>query len=135
MSLAQGYEKLGFRREGNTVVYREWCPAATSAQLIGDFNGWGGTHMEHDGSGVWKAVLPDGDCLPACHPCISIVLVASKMPFSAGFPHAADPSSDLTPVTPRALHALQGTRPILRSPAWTLAWQEQGGLNMHSTAL
>ncbi|CAL5219263.1 g1061 [Coccomyxa viridis] len=56
---AKGYEKLGFRREGNTVVYREWCPAATSAQLIGDFNGWGGTHMEEDGLGVWKAVLPD----------------------------------------------------------------------------
>ena len=67
MGVVQGYEKSGFRREGNTVVYREWCPAATSAQLIGDFNGWGGTHMEEDGLGVWKAVLPDGNCLPSLH--------------------------------------------------------------------
>ena len=75
MGVVQGYEKLGFRREGNTVVYREWCPAATSAQLIGDFNGWGGTHMEKDGSGVWKAVLPDGDCLPSLHQHATLLLV------------------------------------------------------------
>ena len=56
----QGYEKLGFRREGNATVYREWAPAASSAHLIGDFNGWGGTHMEKDSFGVWKVTLPDG---------------------------------------------------------------------------
>ena len=56
----QGYEKLGFRREGNATVYREWAPAASSAHLIGDFNSWGGTHMEKDSFGVWKVTLPDG---------------------------------------------------------------------------
>jgi len=63
----QGYERLGFRREGKSIVYREWCPAAISAQLIGDFNCWGGTHMEKDSFGVWKAVLPDGDLLLQMH--------------------------------------------------------------------
>ena len=59
----QGYEKLGFRREGNATVYREWAPAASSAHLIGDFNSWGGTHMEKDSFGVWKVTLPDGAAL------------------------------------------------------------------------
>lgn len=51
---------MGFFREGNATVYREWCPAASSAQLIGDFNGWGGSWMERDAYGVWKITLPDG---------------------------------------------------------------------------
>ncbi|CAK0744688.1 1,4-alpha-glucan-branching enzyme, chloroplastic/amyloplastic [Coccomyxa viridis] len=58
-NFAKGYEKLGFRREGNATVYREWAPAASSAHLIGDFNSWGGTHMEKDSFGVWKVTLPD----------------------------------------------------------------------------
>ena len=62
--MVQGYERLGFKREGDAIVYREWCPAAHSAQLIGDFNGWGGTHMEKDAFGVWKLVLPDGELPP-----------------------------------------------------------------------
>ena len=51
---------MGFFREGNATVYREWCPAASSAQLIGDFNAWGGSWMERDAYGVWKITLPDG---------------------------------------------------------------------------
>lgn len=66
--MLQGYEKLGFSREGKTAVYREWCPAASSAQLIGDFNCWGGTHMEKDEFGVWKVVLPDGVSSLPVHP-------------------------------------------------------------------
>ena len=69
----QGYERLGFVREGNAIVYREWCPAAAAAQLIGDFNNWSGAWMERDEFGVWKVVLPDGGALPAfpfcCGPC------------------------------------------------------------------
>ena len=45
------------------MVYREWAPAASSAHLIGDFNSWGGTHMEKDSFGVWKVTLPDGVAL------------------------------------------------------------------------
>ncbi|EIE25420.1 starch branching enzyme [Coccomyxa subellipsoidea C-169] len=58
-NFAKGYEKMGFFREGNATVYREWCPAASSAQLIGDFNAWGGSWMERDAYGVWKITLPD----------------------------------------------------------------------------
>ena len=47
-------------REGAALVYREWCPAASAAQLIGDFNNWSGSWMERDEFGVWKIVLPDG---------------------------------------------------------------------------
>ena len=73
----QGYEKLGFRREGNATVYREWAPAASSAHLIGDFNSWGGTHMEKDSFGVWKVTLPDGAAL-ASHMTHGSVLSAHK---------------------------------------------------------
>ena len=41
-------------------MYREWAPAAQSAQLIGDFNGWQGTPLERDDFGVWSVRLPDG---------------------------------------------------------------------------
>ena len=58
--LLQGYERLGFTREGGATVYREWAPAATAAQLIGDFNGWEGAPMQRDASGVWSVTLPDG---------------------------------------------------------------------------
>lgn len=56
----QGYEKLGFTRTANAIVFREWAPAAKSAQLIGDFNGWSGSWMERDKFGVWSISLPDG---------------------------------------------------------------------------
>ncbi len=59
-ALPQGYERLGIVREGAALVYREWCPAAAAAQLIGDFNNWSGSWMERDEFGVWKLVLPDG---------------------------------------------------------------------------
>ena len=56
----QGYELFGFTRDGGATVYREWAPAAQSAQLIGDFNGWQGTPLERDDFGVWSVRLPDG---------------------------------------------------------------------------
>ena len=62
----QGYERLGFTREGSATVYREWCPAAAGAQLMGDFNSWSGAWMQRDDFGVWKIVLPDGAGLPSC---------------------------------------------------------------------
>lgn len=91
----QGYEKLGFAREGNAVVYREWCPAASSAQLIGDFNGWGGTHMEKDGLGVWKVTLPDGDSLPP---------PASQLPAAWHRLHG----SRMLPALPQAVPPIKG---------------------------
>ena len=44
-------------------MYREWAPAAQSAQLIGDFNGWQGTPLDRDDFGVWSVRLPDGEGL------------------------------------------------------------------------
>ncbi len=44
-------------------MYREWAPAAQSAQLIGDFNGWQGTPLDRDDFGVWSMRLPDGESL------------------------------------------------------------------------
>ena len=72
----QGYERLGFTREGNATVYREWCPAAAAAQLIGEFNNWSGAWMERDEFGVWKVVLPDGEGLASCM--ISPMLTSSS---------------------------------------------------------
>ena len=60
---AQGYELFGFTRDGGATVYREWAPAAQSAQLIGDFNGWQGTPLDRDDFGVWSVRLPDGEAL------------------------------------------------------------------------
>ena len=59
---AQGYELYGFTRDGDATVYREWAPAAQSAQLIGDFNGWEGTPLKRDEFGVWSVRLSDGGC-------------------------------------------------------------------------
>ena len=42
------------------TVYREWCPGATEAQLIGDFNNWQGGDMQRDDFGTWTLRLPDG---------------------------------------------------------------------------
>jgi hypothetical protein len=60
----QGYERFGFTRAGAATVYREWAPAATAAQLIGDFNGWAGTPLQRDAQGVWSVTLPDGAAAP-----------------------------------------------------------------------
>lgn len=58
---SRGYEKFGFTREKNCIVYREWAPAAQAAQLVGDFNGWDGSkhNMEKDQFGVWSVQLSD----------------------------------------------------------------------------
>ena len=59
--IVQGYERYGFVRQGSSTVYREWAPRAIGAQLIGDFNNWGGTWMDRDEFGVWSVTLPDGE--------------------------------------------------------------------------
>lgn len=51
---------MGFLQEKGCLVYREWAPGATAAQLIGDFNGWSGSWMEKDQWGTWSISLPDG---------------------------------------------------------------------------
>lgn len=60
-NFAKGYEKYGFTREEDCIVYREWAPAAAAAQLIGDFNNWNGSKhtMKRDEFGVWSIRLAD----------------------------------------------------------------------------
>ena len=60
LHLPQGYRKLGFTRDGNATVYREWLPSVQAAALIGDFNNWGNTWMTKDQWGVWSIRLEDG---------------------------------------------------------------------------
>lgn len=61
-SFSKGYEKFGFTKEGNDIVYREWVPAAKAVQLVGDFNGWNGEGhwLEKNQFGVWTLRLPPG---------------------------------------------------------------------------
>lgn len=58
---SQGYLKFGLNRDGNSIVYREWAPAALEAQLVGDFNGWNGSQhkMQRNEFGVWTIRIPD----------------------------------------------------------------------------
>ncbi|CAI5961383.1 unnamed protein product [Closterium sp. NIES-64] len=65
---SRGYEKFGFNRVHNGIVYREWAPGAYSASLIGDFNNWNPNAdiMKKDEFGVWELFLPDNpDGTPA----------------------------------------------------------------------
>ncbi|KAG6509597.1 hypothetical protein ZIOFF_027597 [Zingiber officinale] len=64
---AQGYLKFGFNREQDSIVYREWAPAAQEAQVIGDFNGWDGSNhkMERNEFGVWTITIPDSGGSPS----------------------------------------------------------------------
>jgi 1,4-alpha-glucan branching enzyme len=65
---ARGHERLGFHvdERSQAVVYREWAPGATSAALIGDFNGWSreAHAMRKNEFGVWEITIPaaDGKC-------------------------------------------------------------------------
>jgi 1,4-alpha-glucan branching enzyme len=60
LEFAKGHERFGVTRAGGATVVREWCPGAAAAQLVGDFNGWAGSHMARDAFGVWSLTLPDG---------------------------------------------------------------------------
>ncbi|CAI5946644.1 unnamed protein product [Closterium sp. NIES-64] len=73
---SRGYEKFGFNRVHNGIVYREWAPGAYSASLIGDFNNWNPNAdimkkgprppLSPDEFGVWELFLPDNpDGTPA----------------------------------------------------------------------
>ena len=61
---------MGFSVEGTTgnITYREWCPAATSVALVGDFNGWNdSTHAlarEEGGYGMWQILLQSSGGTP-----------------------------------------------------------------------
>jgi 1,4-alpha-glucan branching enzyme len=67
LDFAKGYEKYGFTREEDGILYQEWAPAAAAAQLIGDFNNWDGSKhtMKRDEFGVWSIRLPDADGVSA----------------------------------------------------------------------
>lgn len=64
---SSGFLKFGFNREGDCIIYREWAPAAQSALLVGDFNGWDGSKhkMEKDEFGIWTIKIPDTNGKPA----------------------------------------------------------------------
>eukprot|EP00897_Mesotaenium_endlicherianum_P001684 jgi/Mesen1/1543/ME001330S00501 len=64
---SRGYERFGFTREGNTIMFREWIPAASCVQLVGDFNNWDGVRhqLERDQFGVWSITIPERDGRPA----------------------------------------------------------------------
>ena len=57
---------MGFSCRDGAITYREWCPAAASVSLVGDFNGWDASRTvlsrEGDGFGMWSVRLdPRGD--------------------------------------------------------------------------
>ncbi|BGP28389.1 alpha-1,4-glucan branching enzyme [Rhodotorula toruloides] len=57
---SKGYESYGLHALPNgDVKYREWAPNATSACLIGDFNGWdrAANPMTKNDFGVWECVV------------------------------------------------------------------------------
>lgn len=67
IKFSEGYRTFGFQvDEGQNVTYREWAPSATSAHLIGDFNGWNReSHpLTKNEYGVWTINLPanNGQC-------------------------------------------------------------------------
>ncbi|GAQ80177.1 starch branching enzyme [Klebsormidium nitens] len=66
-NFSQGFKRFGFNREDGAIVYREWAPAASAAQLIGDFNNWNGWghQMQKNEYGVWTLRIPDVDGKPA----------------------------------------------------------------------
>ncbi|KAI3429595.1 hypothetical protein D9Q98_005681 [Chlorella vulgaris] len=57
---ARSYERYGIVHEQGQLVYREWAPGATEAELIGDFNDWKGQAMQRDDFGTWTIKLPEG---------------------------------------------------------------------------
>lgn len=57
---ARSYERYGIVHEQGHLVYREWAPGATEAELIGDFNDWKGQAMQRDDFGTWTIKLPEG---------------------------------------------------------------------------
>lgn len=52
--------------DNGDITYREWAPNASSAQLIGDFNGWNRDSywMRRDAYGIWSIQLPAKDGQP-----------------------------------------------------------------------
>lgn len=65
---SRGYETMGFQvANDGTISYREWAPAAETASLIGEFNGWNRqSHpMKKSPYGVWEITLPPKDGKPA----------------------------------------------------------------------
>ncbi len=81
---SKGYDKFGFHVDSKTqaVTYREWAPGASSASLIGDFNGWdrGANPMRRDDFGVWTCVVPpaaSGECAIAHGSKVKISMTAA----------------------------------------------------------
>jgi len=60
---SRGYEVMGFTRDATGITYREWAPAAKSACLFGDFNGWStgatGVWMTKNDFGVFEVFMPN----------------------------------------------------------------------------
>lgn len=60
-AFSRGYEKMGFNRSPEGIMYREWAPGAKAASLIGDFNNWNPNAdiMKRNEFGVWEIFLPN----------------------------------------------------------------------------
>lgn len=57
----KGYEVMGLTvKDDGTVVYREWAPNATEANLIGEFNEWNRSTypLSKNKYGVWEVEVP-----------------------------------------------------------------------------
>lgn len=46
---AKGYEKYGYTREEDDILYQEWAPAAAACTLYGVRNGWVIVQVNHEG--------------------------------------------------------------------------------------
>jgi len=65
---SKGYLRFGLNvQPNNDILYREWAPGVTSANLVGDFNNWDrGSHpMKRDDYGVWEITVPAQNGQPA----------------------------------------------------------------------
>ena len=68
------YEVLGAHVRDGGVSFAVWAPNARAVAVVGDFNDWQPTPMQHLGeSGIWEAVVdgaapdrrPAAEALPA----------------------------------------------------------------------
>lgn len=84
VKFSEGYRNFGFQIDAaQNVTYREWAPGASSASLIGDFNGWNReSHpMTKDQFGVWSIRIPaaqSGQCAIPHESKIKISMVAAN---------------------------------------------------------
>lgn len=65
-AFAAWHKEMGLFIDGDSLVYREWAPAASALHLVGDFNGWNPrSHpLARGEGGVWELRLPAAAIAP-----------------------------------------------------------------------